>query len=89
MPYPNEHACRLRDPDAFAPGSFRSMQRVHGSKPYRVIMGKLRDRSGPENPMVEQTYRYPADMWTPDEAMAHCRDHGGHLFEPATRPERE
>ena len=55
---------------------------MHGSKPYRVIMGKLTGRSGPEDSMVEQTYRYPKDEWTPVEAMAHCRDHGG-LFEPA------
>jgi len=73
MPYPHEHACRLRDPDDFAPGSFRSMERRHGSKPYQVIMGKLKGKSGPGNPMVEQTYRYAAAVWTRDEAMAHCR----------------
>jgi hypothetical protein len=85
MPYPHEHACRLRDPDDFAAGSFRSMQRLHGSKPYRVIMGKLRGKSGSKDPMVEQTYRYPADVWTKGEAMAHCREHSGHRFEPAVR----
>jgi hypothetical protein len=88
MPYLNEHACRLRDPGDFAPGSFRSMRRLHGSQPYRVIVGKLRGTSGPRDPMVEQTYRYPTDAWTEDEARAHCREHGGGLFEPAARRAR-
>jgi hypothetical protein len=61
------------------------MERMHGSKPYRVIMGKLKGKSGLGNPMVEQTYRYAAAVWTRDEAMAHCRGHRGQLFEPATR----
>ena len=90
MPYPNEHACRLRDPDEFAPGGFRSIQRTHGSKPYRVIVGKLRVRSGRRDPMVEQTYRYPTEAWIEEEARVHCREHGGLVFEPAThRPRRD
>jgi len=84
MPYPHEHACRLRDPHGFAPATFRSMHRMHGSKPYRVIMGKLGGQSARGDPMVEQTYRYPVDDWTVEEAEAHCRAHGGMLFEPAT-----
>jgi hypothetical protein len=84
MPYPHEHACRLRDPEDFAPGSFRSMERMHGSKPYRVILGKLPGKSGRGDPMVEQAYRYPVDAWTENEAMVHCRGHEGALFEPAT-----
>jgi hypothetical protein len=48
-------------------------------------MGKLKGKSGLGNPMVEQTYRYAAAVWTRDEAMAHCRGHRGQLFEPATR----
>lgn len=83
MPYPTEHACRLRDPDEFAAGSFRSLRRRHGAKPYRVILGKLRGRSGARDPLVEQTYRYPVDAWTAREASAHCRKHGGRRFEPA------
>lgn len=89
MPYPNEHACRLRDPDEFAPGSFRSIQRMHGSQSYRVIMGRLRVRSGPGDPMLEQTYRYPVAAWTVDEARAHCREHGGVRFEAAVRSPEE
>lgn len=61
------------------------MRRRHGSKPYRVIVGKLRARSVLRDPLIEQTYRYPTDTWTADEAMAHCREHEGQLFEPAAR----
>lgn len=85
MPYPHEHACRLRDPREFAAGSFRSMERLHGSRPYRVILGKLKGRKAPADPMVEQAYRYPIEAWTEDEARAHCGEHGGALFEPASR----
>ena len=84
MPYPHEHACRVRDPDGFEPGTFRSTDRIHDGKRYRVILGKLRGKSGHDDPMVEQTYRYPSDAWTADEAALHCRMHGGKLFEPAT-----
>jgi hypothetical protein len=84
MPFPNEHACRLRDPGDFVHGSFRSMERMHGSKRYRVVLGKLKGRGKPGDPMVEQTYRYPADVWTPEDALAHGRAHGATLFEPAT-----
>ena len=84
MPYPHEHACRLRDPHDFARGSFRSTRRTHGSQAYRVIMGKLKGQSSFGDPMVEQTYRYPAAEWTLEEARAHCAAHEGKLFEPAT-----
>jgi hypothetical protein len=84
MPYPHEHACRLRDPADFVPRSFRSLPRRHEGKPYRVIIGKVRGHDLPTDPMVEQTYRYPADLWTPEEAERHGRAHGGTWFEPAT-----
>ena len=59
------------------------MPRTHEGHPYRVIIGKLSGASRPDDPMVEQTYRYPADEWTPEEARAHCDAHGGTRFEPA------
>jgi len=61
------------------------MPRRHGSKPYRVIMGKVRARGLSTDPLVEQTYRYPADVWSPEEAMRHGRAHGAARFEPAMR----
>jgi HK97 family phage prohead protease len=78
MPYPNEHACRLRDPDDFQDDSFRRVKRKHEGKEYSVIMGRLKD----EDTMTEQAYRYQKDTWTADEARAHCQDHDG-SFEAA------
>jgi len=78
-PYPNEHACRLRDPNDFKEGSFRRTSREHEGKRYDVIMGRLKG----ETTMTEQAYRYPKDTWTAAEARSHCRDHDG-SFEAAS-----
>jgi len=49
--------------------SFRRTEREHEGKPYSVIMGKLQDGDGT---MVEQTYRYPKDSWSVEDASNHC-----------------
>jgi len=77
-PYPNEHACRLRDPGDFQDGSFRRTSRDHEGKSYDVIMGRLKG----ETTMTEQAYRYPKDTWDAPEARSHCSDHDG-TFEAA------
>ena len=79
-PYPNEHACRLREPGDFEDGSFRRVEREHEGKKYAVIMGKLKG----EDKMTEQAYRYPKDTWSVEAARKHCTDHNGKSFEPAT-----
>lgn len=78
-PYPNEHACRLRDPDDFDDDSFRRTEREHEGKKYSVISGKLEG----EDTMTEQAYRYNKEVWTAGEAKTHCKDHDG-KFEPAS-----
>lgn len=80
MPFANEHACRLRDPGDFQEDSFRRMERESDGKKYFVIMGKLKG----EDAMTEQAYRYPIEKWTEDQARAHCKEHKGIRFEPAT-----
>ena len=77
-PYPNEHACRLREPDDFQVDSFRRITREHEGKTYAVIMGKLKD----ETAMTEQAYRYNIDSWTAAQARSHCKSHDGR-FETA------
>jgi hypothetical protein len=77
VPYPNEHACRLVDPDKV--NVVGSGEREHDDKKYRVIFGKPKGGDG----SVEQAYRYPVDGWSEPEARAHCRAHDGILFEPA------
>ena len=77
-PYPNEHACRLRDPGDFQEGSFKRSTRKHDGKEYSIIMGRLQG----ETTMTEQAYRYNKQTWTAAEAKTHCKDHDG-TFEAA------
>jgi hypothetical protein len=81
-PYPNEHSCRLKDPETL--NIVGSGERKHNGKTYRVIYGKPKgeEKAG----SVEQAYRYPIKTWSEAEARKHCQDHGGN-FEPATREE--
>ena len=80
MPYENEHACRLQDPNKFKEGSFRRTTRKHKGKEYGVIMGKLKG----ETNMTEQAYRYNKEVWTASEAKSHCKEHDG-TFEAAKK----
>jgi len=84
MPYPNEHSCRLVEPDRFRPGSFRRVTRKLDGKSYDIIMGKLIG----EDTMTEQAYRYDRKIWTVEQARRHCKDHGGR-FEAASGPANE
>jgi len=78
MPYPNEHACRLRDPDAFQKGRFRRISRKSAGRIYHIIVGRLKGQKA----MTEQAYRYPKESWTAAQARKHCKEHGGR-FEAA------
>lgn len=84
MPYPNEHACRLVQPNRFQSDSFRRTSREHNGKSYNIIMGRL---EGQET-MTEQAYRYDKEKWTPAEARTHCEGHEGR-FEAASAPANE
>ena len=75
MPYPNEHACRIRPPGEFQPKSFR---RIKSGK-LHIIIGRLKGSTK----TTTQTFRYPTDDWTVSEARAHCKEHDG-TFEPAS-----
>lgn len=75
-PYPNEHACRLRDPGKYA--RFVRMKRTHDGKDYYVIIGYSEDGKA-----EDQAYRYPKDTWSEEEARKHCREHDGLSFEAA------
>lgn len=76
-PYPNEHACRLHDPDQYT--RFVRMKRKHDGKEYFAIIG-FKKGGGSE----DQAYRYPKDTWSADEAGKHCKEHGG-SFEAAKK----
>lgn len=77
-PFPNEHACRLRNPDDFKEGSFRRMSRTSDGKKYSIIAGRLKG----ETSLTEQAYRYDKEVWSAGEARTHCKEHDG-SFEAA------
>ena len=76
MPYPNESACRIKDPRKFQKGSFRRMKvgKLH------LIIGRLLGKTT----TTTQAFRYPKSDWTVEEARAHCKKKGG-SFEPAKK----
>lgn len=74
MPYPNEHACRIRDPGEFEDGSFRRIVRDK----FAIIIGKLKGKST----TTTQAFRYPKSDWSEDAARSHCKEQGG-SFEAA------
>lgn len=75
-PYPNEHACRLQDPDEVK--VVGSITKSHEGKAYRILVGKRKGKTGSE----AQAYRYPKDEWSAEAARAHCKEAGG-SFEAA------
>jgi len=80
MPYANEHAARLRDPDDFA----NIVQLWRNDEGVRALGGRL--KSDPEGSTVEQAIRFDAGKWTVSEAKQWLKDHDYKpiLFEPAT-----
>lgn len=83
MPYPNEHACRLKDPGGFMANSFRRLTRKsasHNGKTYSVIRGRQKGNGQ----WADQAYRYPKGSWKSSEARSHCKSHKGKTFEAAS-----
>ncbi len=79
MPYPNEHAARVINPDFFEPKSFRSKDLKDG---VRLVLGKLKAGNGS---MVVQAYRFSVDNFTVEQAKKWLEDHKVKFikFEPA------
>ena len=80
MPYPHEHAARVREPGDFDPKSFRRKNIAPGID---IIVGKLKNGDGA---MVTQTYRFDSSKFTAEEAKAWLKKHNvKHIgFEAAT-----
>jgi hypothetical protein len=79
MPYANEHAARLRDPDDFV----RILQ-LWAKEGIRGLGGPL--KSKPNGGTVEQAIRFNAEKWTVEAAKKWLEEHGYKpiQFEPAT-----
>ena len=76
MPYPNEHSCRIRDPDDFQSESFRRIKEGKLS----IIIGRLKGKTE----TTTQAFRYPIEDWSETEARVHCENQNG-SFEPAAK----
>lgn len=68
-----EFSCRLEDPEKFTIFRRKSEERQHRGKFYDVIYGKHKK----SDIMHQQAFRYPSPLWTKQQAMNHCRIHGG------------
>ncbi len=77
MPYPNEHACRIRQPGEFEKDSFRRIKKDN----LAIIIGRLEG----EEDTTTQAFRYPKDDWTKAEAKAHCKEQDGAFEAAATK----
>jgi hypothetical protein len=79
MPFPNEHAARVKDPSAFEEKTFRSKEIAPG---VRIILGK--DKA--TGKMEVQTYRFDRSKFTSEKAKEWLKsnkvEHSG--FEAAT-----
>ena len=82
-PYPNFHACRILEPDAF--DRFRtSSETIEDGKSVEILFG----RHAESGEWALTSYRMPVEDWTETEARSFCHDHDGILFEPATGESR-
>ena len=77
-PFPDFHACRIREPDEF--DKFRTADETIDDKPVVVLYG----REVETEDWDIASYHLPVDDWTEDEARAFCEEHDGIKFEPAT-----
>jgi hypothetical protein len=81
MPYPTEHAARIRQPGEFEQGSFRRSNNKFGPGVH-AIFGKLKGKSA----MEVQAIRFSKAKWTPERAKEWL-DKNGYKpisFEPAS-----
>ena len=75
-PYPNEHACRLEDPDKYPEKKRKNCEQKHDGKCIDVIYGIK------EGKAEVQALRFNKDVWDEAAAKAVCKDRGG-KFEAA------
>ncbi len=84
MPYPNEHAGRVVDPDKFEKNSFRRRSIAEGID---IVVGKLIG----ENKTTVQAYRFSKEKFSAEEAEQWLKEHKIKyiLFEPAEEVEKQ
>jgi len=80
MPYENEHSCRLKPPN-YKNYARKNCYKKHDGKCIDFIFGIL----GPDESEL-QAMRYPKDIWSEEDARAHCKENDG-AFEAAKEKE--
>ncbi len=68
MPFPNQHAARVKAPTLFKQGSFRTKEITPG---INIIMGRLKG----ETTMTTQAYRFEKSKFTVAQAKAWLKEH--------------
>ncbi|MFX1499331.1 MAG: hypothetical protein ACFFDH_00040 [Promethearchaeota archaeon] len=97
MPFPNEHAARLKDPALFDPKTFRRTEggTIYGSKEVpsiiSIIWGKLKTANKPSDNPIPQALRFPIKDWTVTEAKKWLKDNNIKFlaFEEAVKETRQ
>jgi len=82
MPYPQEHACRINNPDKYDKFNRKNCDQKHDDKCIDVIYGIKDGKS------EIQALRYPKDIWTASAARSHCKTRDG-TFEAAAESSQE
>ncbi len=82
-PYPNFHACRIREPEEF--DRFRTRSETIDEGPYEgrtieILYGREKETGDWDI----ASYRLSVDEWTESDARKWCEAHDGIKFEPAT-----
>ena len=80
MPYPNEHAARIKDPSLFQKDSFRRKNIAPG---INIIIGKLKG----QDTTTTQAYRFNKNKFTAEQARKWLDEHNIKpiLFEKAVK----
>jgi hypothetical protein len=78
MPFPNEHACRIKPPGKYEKFARKNCEQKHDGKCIDVIYGVKQGKS------EIQALRYPKSSWTSQAARTHCSGRGG-SFEAAKK----
>lgn len=77
MPMPNQHSCRLREPNLFNKSSFKTLKTK--TKGLTIITGTLKTTGK----SALEAYRYAKADWKRERALKHCNARGGR-FEGAS-----
>lgn len=98
MPFLNQHAARMQDPDLFDSDTYRTTAggkifggRLEVPSTINILWGKFKGKSKPSDPPILQSFRFNVKDWTEVQARKWLKDNNIKfiLFEKATGPKEE